>query len=209
MAEPLPWGVLQPSADRGPGLVATAARLRSIDVRIHCNGSLPRAREVAALVVLGDVPAAEGLLAEAIGAELPVLALGGGARLLARVLGAPVDRAAGGEVCVAPVYLTDEGCVDRVLGRAPSPVDLLHDGWGGYGLPSGAVGLAESAVDPAPAFRFRRAYGVPFHLEADAEIAARYDGCPRGFPTRASIVAGVAVLDAFACHVRDVLVVDS
>jgi GMP synthase-like glutamine amidotransferase len=85
-----------------------------------------------------------------------------------------------------------------VLGRAPSPFDALHRGRGGYDLPPGALALADSAVDPAPAFRFRRAYGVPFHLETDAEVATHCDGCPLGFPTRASLGAGVAVLDAFA-----------
>jgi GMP synthase-like glutamine amidotransferase len=157
-------------------------------------------RHIAALVVLGDAPGADDLLAEAIDAELPVLAFGTGAQILARALGAPVDDDPGGEVCVAPVYLTDEGCADRVLGRAPSPVHVLHERRGGYALPSGAVGLADSAVDPAPAFRFRRAYGVPFHLEVDAEVAATYEGCPVGFPTRETLCAGVAVLDAFACR---------
>jgi hypothetical protein len=69
---------------------------------------------------------------------------------------------------------------------------------GGYDLPGGALALADSAVDSAPAFRFRRAYGVPFHLEADAEFAARCSECPHDFPTPASLAAGVAVLDAFA-----------
>jgi hypothetical protein len=55
-----------------------------------------------------------------------------------------------------------------------------------------------SAVDPAPDFRLSRTYGLPFHLEVDAELAAHSADGPPGYPTSASLRAGVAVFDAFA-----------
>jgi GMP synthase-like glutamine amidotransferase len=99
---------------------------------------------------------------------------------------------------VAPVYLTEDGCVDRVLGTAPSPLDVVQRDLDTVDLPPGATALATSTVDPAPAFRLSRAYGLPFHLEVDADLAARSADGPPGYPTSASLRAGVAVFDAFA-----------
>jgi GMP synthase-like glutamine amidotransferase len=120
------------------------------------------------------------------------------ARLLAATLGAPTRPGIGGPPCVAPVYLTEDGCVDRVLGAAPTPLDVLQRDLDTFDLPPGATALATSAVDPAPAFRLSRAYGLPFHLEVDAELAACSADGPPGYPTSASLRAGVAVFDAFA-----------
>jgi GMP synthase (glutamine-hydrolysing) len=198
MPEPRPWGVVPGGG--GPGLVATVARLRGIELRSHrpARGKLPDARGLGALVVHGGARGASGLVAQAIDEDVPVLAIGLGARLLAATLGAAVRPGAGGRACVAPVYLTDDGCVDRVLGEAPSRLDVMHRRRGTFDLPDGATALAASPVDPAPAFRFRRAYGLPFHLEIDAEIAQRWAGCPPGVPSSASLRAGIAVFDAFA-----------
>jgi GMP synthase-like glutamine amidotransferase len=183
MADSRPWVVV----GRGDlGVIATVARLRAIP--------LCRAGPCGALVVVSDVPRAAGVVGDAAVCGLPVLAVGDGARLLARALGARVRRRARSIPRVVRMDLTDEGCVDRVLGEAPSPLDVLWCGGGGFALPRGAAALATTAADAAPAFRFRRAYGLPFHLEADAGC----DRCPPGFPTDAALREGVAVLDAFA-----------
>jgi GMP synthase (glutamine-hydrolysing) len=194
---------VQTADDGGPGLVATIARLHGIPVRVHRTDrgdALPAARELGALVVLGGPASMSWLIADAIDRGVPVLAIGPGAYMLAGTLGAAVYPGAPERACVAPIYLTDDGMVDRVVGAAPSPAHLLHRPRGRYQLPAEAVVLATCPVDQAPAFRFRRAYGVPFHIEVDAQLAARWrpEGCPQGFPTTAGLRASVHVLDAFA-----------
>jgi hypothetical protein len=42
------------------------------------------------------------------------------------VLGAPPDPRDPTASSIAPMFLTDDGCVDRVLGAAPRPVDVIH-----------------------------------------------------------------------------------
>lgn len=133
MPDARPWGVVQDADDAGPGLIATIARLRGIDLWIAPAGGLSDARQFGALVVLSGAAAARGLVTEAVDERVPVLAIG-----------------------------------------------------------------ATSTVDPAPAFRLSRAYGLPFHLEVDADLAARSADGPPGYPTSASLRAGVAVFDAFA-----------
>jgi GMP synthase-like glutamine amidotransferase len=118
--------------------------------------------------------------------------------LLAATLGAAVHPGVGGRAWVAPTHLTGEGYVDRVLGEAPSPLDVVHRLCCLFDLPDGATALATSPVDTAPAFRFGRAYALLFHLEVDAGIAACWAGCPPSVPSRASLRAGLAVFDAFA-----------
>src|SRR5262245_29453240 len=105
MADPRPWGVLQDEAAVSPGLIATIARLRDIVLRVHCRArGLPHVKELGALVVLGDVSNARGLLSKAIDEDVPVLAVGVGAGLLAAALGAAVYHCGSSQARVAPVY---------------------------------------------------------------------------------------------------------
>lgn len=198
MPDGRPWGVVADAGAGGPGLIATVARLRGIDLCVAVPGGLAPAAQLGALVVLSGGREARALVAEALDERVAVLAIGPGAQALAATLGADVRPGIGGPPCVAPVYLTDDGCVDRLLGAVPSPLDVLHRDIDTFDLPPGATVLAMSAVDPAPAFRLGRAYGLPFHLHVDAELAARAADGPPGYPTSASLRAGVAVFDAFA-----------
>ncbi len=199
MPEARPWGVVQDADAAGPGLIATVARLRGVELWVTRVGGPSDPAQLGALIVLSGAGRARALVAEALDERVPVLAIGAGAQLLAAMLGADVRPGIGGPPCVAPVYLTDDGWVDRVLGAAPGPLDVLHRrDLDTFDLPPGATALAMSAVDPAPAFRLSRAYGLPFHLHVDAELAARSADGPPGCPTSASVRAGVAVFDAFA-----------
>lgn len=54
--------------------------------------------------------------------------------------------------------------------------DLWHGDT--FDLPEGAVALASSAAYPSQAFRYRRAYGVQFHLEVSAALAAEWARVP-------------------------------
>jgi GMP synthase (glutamine-hydrolysing) len=89
------------------------------------------------------------------------------------------------------MFLSNEGCVDRVLGAAPSPVNVVHRHHECFDLPDTAVALASSPASPALAFRCGRAYGVPFHLEVDTDLAVRWGLAPA---PEATLRAGMAVL---------------
>jgi len=171
------------------------------DVDLQACGEQLGLEPLSALVVLGDSGRRweRGLVVKAVERDMPVLAIGRGARFLAHVLGAPAPAATPhGEAVppvVAPMFLTDEGCVDRVLGAAPSPVSVVHRHRDGFDLPDGATVLAYNRANPARAFRCRRAYGLPFQVEVDAELAARWGMAP---PPAATLRAGAAILDMFA-----------
>jgi GMP synthase-like glutamine amidotransferase len=114
-------------------------------------------------------------------------AIRSGARLLAHTLGAATSQSPINDgyapPSLAPVVLTDEGCVDRVLGaaetdRRPSPLGE-H-----FALPDPAVVLATSPATSARTFRHHRAYGRPFHVEVDTNIATDW-GIPPAPETEA------------------------
>jgi GMP synthase-like glutamine amidotransferase len=65
-----------------------------------------------------------------------------------------------------------------VFAGLPSPLVTLQ--WHGdtFELPEGAVRLARSPAYENQAFRYRRAYGVQFHLEVSSEMAADWAEVP-------------------------------
>lgn len=110
---------------------------------------------------------------------LPVLGICLGAQLLAHALGAPVQRLPRPEIGWHRVDTTEAGRADPVL--APlgqgAPVFQWHSR--GYALPAGAVRLASSRDCPEQAFRYgATAYGLQFHLEANADLVRRWLATP-------------------------------
>jgi GMP synthase (glutamine-hydrolysing) len=107
-------------------------------------------------------------LADAVGAEIPVLGICLGCQLLADTLGGRAYKAPGGaEIEVRPVVLTAEGNRDPVMRHLTGPVPLWHgDTWD---LPSGAVLLAETERFPQ-AFRMGSAIGMQPHTEASPSM---------------------------------------
>jgi GMP synthase (glutamine-hydrolysing) len=107
------------------------------------------------------------LLRAAVEREVPVLAVCLGAQLLARALGAPVERLPRRTVAWLELESTALGAVDPVVGALPAPVAALHFNEDGFGLPPGAVEL----LGPGPsvsAFRAgERAWAVQFHPDVD------------------------------------------
>ncbi|MCG6117582.1 MAG: type 1 glutamine amidotransferase [Aquimonas sp.] len=106
---------------------------------------------------------------------LPVLGICLGAQLLAHALGAAVRRLPRAEIGWHRIETTEAGRADPVL--APlglgAPVFQWHSR--GFELPDGAVRLAGSRDCPEQAFRHgSRAYGLQFHLEANAALVQRW-----------------------------------
>jgi len=149
-------------------------------------------RHVAGLIFLGgsmsvneDHPYLRrelGFIDQALAAGLPVLGICLGAQLLAKALGAEVYRNPVPELGWAPVWRTEAGHRDPLLGHLRDPEVVMHWHEETFDLPAGATWLAYSEACRHQAFRFgSTAYGLQFHLEATPEmISAWCSGCPAG-----------------------------
>lgn len=162
-----------------------------VDVcRVHQDEQLPALsalRDVAGVVVTGSPamvterhPWSErtaAWLREAVSADLPVLGICYGHQLLAHAFGGRVDdNPKGRNIGTIDVALNDAGMRDPLLG-ALGPmlhVPVSHK-QSVLELPREAMLLATAARDPHHAFSIgRRAWGVQFHPEFDADIVRGY-----------------------------------
>ncbi len=186
---------LQHVAQEPPGAVAEAVRDAGLPlevVRIDRGEAVPRAAEgLAGLVVMGGpmgVPQVDRtphlqeekrLVESALALEIPVLGICLGSQLLAAALGARVERGPRLELGWLPVSLEPAARADPLLGALPPEIVALH--WHGdvFDLPRGATSLARSSLTPCQAFRLGRAWGILFHLEADA---AQVEAMAGAFP---------------------------
>jgi len=207
-----PWAVLQHVDHEGPGLVGTILAERGEDVvvvRPDLGQPLPSVDRISGLVVMGgpmgvhddlDWLAPERtLLREAVDAGLPVLGICLGAQQLAAALGAEVTTGPSEEVGPGEVELTTSGRRDPVLGPeynglTGTKVPCVHWHRDTFSLPDGAVHLAATRRFPHQAFRVGpRVYGLQFHVEVDAGLAASWRSLlPEGVTLGADEVARVA-----------------
>ncbi len=137
------------------------------------------------LIVLGGSPGptdddsapwlvdARRLVAEALDAHIPYLGICLGAQILAVVAGGVVSDAAVPEVGLTDLELTPEASEDPLLGGLGDGLRAMQ--WHFLEvteLPAGSVSLCRSDACRNQAFRVgEQAWGVQFHLEADAETA--------------------------------------
>jgi GMP synthase-like glutamine amidotransferase len=208
-----PWALLQHADFEGPGTIAAAAADRGIELRVvrpDAGDALPQVGDLGGLVVMGGpmgvdeddrhpwLTGERELLARAVAAGLPVLGVCLGAQQLAAALGADVHPARHPEIGAGRVVLTPAGRRDRVLGPeygglAGGELPCVHWHADTFELPAGAVHLAATRDCPHQAFRVGdTVYGLQFHVEVDAALAARWrPELPVGVALAADDVAAV------------------
>jgi GMP synthase-like glutamine amidotransferase len=134
-------------------------------------GGAPNAYEVERAPWL---PQVRSLLAEAVRAELPTLAVCLGGQLLAAATGGRVERAETPEYGAQLVAKRQAAATDRLFRDLPITPQVLQ--WhvdAVTQLPAGATLLAASPVCEVQAFRVGRlAWGVQFHIETTPETVA-------------------------------------
>lgn len=186
---------VQHVAAEPPGAVAEAVRGAGLPlelVRVDRGEEVPRSAEgLAGLVVMGGpmgVPQADrhphlrrelALLEAALARPVPVLGICLGSQLLAAALGARVERGPRLELGWLPVSLEPAAGEDPLFGPLPRELTALHWHGDAFHLPRGATALARSALTPCQAFRRGTAWGMLFHLEADA---AQVEAMAGAFP---------------------------
>ena len=167
----------------GVALHEAAARITRF--RPWLNGALPDLADFDALISFGGEQSA---MSDASHPYLPelarrmrafseedkaVLGICLGAQVLARGLGAKNLIGTAQEFGWCDVALVDGAASDPVLGTLPESFPIFEWHSDTFALPDGALHLAQTAMDPAQAFRIGRAtYGIQFHFEASRAMVA-------------------------------------
>ncbi len=172
------------------GEVLAASGVPTVRWRAWTEPDLPPALDdVAAMVVLGgDMNTDEGdrwphlhvvrdLLARAVEADLPTLAICLGAQLLAEATGGSVAHGTP-EIGWIPIEATPAGASDPVVGAVPSGTRFFNAHADFITAPPQAALLARSADCAVHAFRVGSALGLQYHPEIDASFVAGYVEAP-------------------------------
>lgn len=153
------------------------------------------------LIVLGGTPGpsddhdapwlvgTRSLVAHALNAGVPYLGVCLGAQILAVVAGGTVEDATEPEVGLTDIELTADAADDPLLGGLGTGLQAMQ--WHFLEitrLPAGSVSLCQSAACANQAFRVgENAWGLQFHLEADAETARAWAGPDSAEPDLARV----------------------
>lgn len=173
----------------GPGVFGELLRATGAKVqvaRLHLGEALPAVEQLDAVFSMGgpmNVYEEERypflrdetrFLQAAAERDLPVLGICLGAQMIAKAAGAPVAKNPVEEVGWSTVDLTDEGLADPLFRGLPGVLPVFQ--WHGdtFAIPEGGTLLASGTDCHNQAFRFRRSYGLQFHLEADRTLLAQW-----------------------------------
>lgn len=197
--------VIEHESDAGIGILGAALRQEGAALTIAGPGAGRTVPDTLAgfdgLIVLGGtpgpvdddtapwLPAVRGLIAAALEQRMPYLGVCLGGQLLAVVAGGAVTDAVHPEIGVYELDLSDAGATDPLLSAATPPLAALE--WHFLEvsrLPAGSVSLCRTARCENQAFRVGPcAWGVQFHLEADAGTAVRWARPERPNPDLATL----------------------
>lgn len=112
----------------------------------------------------------KALLRKIIELDIPYLGICLGAQLLARALGASVKQHTITEIGFFDVQLTEAGKADPLYAGLPGYQKVFHWHEDIFDLPQGAIHLATSKNTANEAFRYRRAYGIQYHIELTPQV---------------------------------------
>jgi GMP synthase-like glutamine amidotransferase len=218
--------VLQHVDREGPGLIADlcVARGLAVDVlRLDQGIPVPPALTTGELLVVMGGAMGVGdtgdprypflaleieLLRKVLAHRQPVLGICLGAQLLAHAAGSRVypNRRRDGSGVLRPVPEVGFGEVrllhsdeEPALAGLPTKIPVLH--WHGdtFDLPEGAARIAESDACANQAFRIgRRAFGLQFHVETDAELVRAWAREDAAFAASALGPQGPATITAMS-----------
>ena len=201
--------------NEGPGVFGELLQAAGAEVRVarlHLGDTLPAPRELDAVLSMGgpmNVYEEERypflrdetrFLQAAAARDLPVLGICLGAQMIAKAAGAAVTRNRVEEVGWSTVSLTGAGLADPLFRGLPATLPVFQ--WHGdtFGVPEGGALLATGSECLHQAFRFRRSYGLQFHLEADRVLLGDWFA---GNEARAEILRRCEELaHEVNCHVR-------
>jgi GMP synthase-like glutamine amidotransferase len=168
------------------GLLDDILRERNVStVRLYAGKELPAPGDPSAVIVLGGfmgvhdtakhpfLDPLKAFMAGAVERGTPLLGICLGGQLLASALGAEVRSGSRGERGVREVVLTEAAPDDPLFAGIPGTFPVFQWHSDSFDVPTGAVHLASSPACPGQAFRYgSSAYGLQFHPEVNAEIAA-------------------------------------
>jgi GMP synthase-like glutamine amidotransferase len=115
------------------------------------------------------------LLLNAVNGNMPVVGICLGGQLLARALGARVERNKKPEIGWHPIQLTEEGQLDRIFGSLGKEALVYHWHFDTFHLPSEAVLLSGSSICARQSYRIGdQIYGFQFHPEVDHQLLGEW-----------------------------------
>lgn len=164
--------------------------IKAVTVELDRGEALPPGEGFDALIVMGGpmsgndeasfewLRAEKQLIGEFVRADRPFWGVCLGAQMLAASLGARVYEGAAPEVGMLAVDLQREGMLDPVFSALPKRLLTLQWHSDTFDLPRGAVLLASSPSYRHQAFRWRRAYGLQFHLEVSPQAVREWGDIP-------------------------------
>lgn len=175
--------------NEGPGVFGELLQAAGAEVktaRLHLGDELPDPRELDAAFSMGGpmnvyeeaqypfLRDETRFLQSAAEHNLPVLGICLGAQMIAKAAGAAVTKNRVEEVGWGTVSLTGAGLADPLFRGLPATLPVFQ--WHGdtFGVPEGGALLATGSDCHHQAFRFRRSYGLQFHLEADRALLAEW-----------------------------------
>ena len=209
--------VLQHIACEPPAAYEDELRERNISfvrVEVDEGEEIPNGQAFAGVIAMGGpmgayddakhpwLAAEKKMIGAAVRNGLPFWGICLGAQLLAASLGARVYPGEQPEVGIEPVWRTRASNNDPVFSGAPKEFMTLQWHSDTFDLPSGAILLASSRAYQHQAFVWHRAYGLQFHLEVDATLAAQW-GCVTEYAESLESLQGPGAVDGLVHDVEE------